>query len=44
MLNYRAFEWMLKHGGIPTDETYGTYMGIDGNCHFNDTDVDIKFA
>ena len=32
---------------IPTidwlNETYGTYMGIDGKCHFNDSNVEMKF-
>ena len=40
---FRAFEWMLNHGGIPTDQTYGTYKGIDANCHFNDSNVEMKF-
>ena len=42
-VSYRAFEWMVKHGGIPTDESYGTYMGIDARCHYNSTGVDMMF-
>lgn len=36
---WRAFEWMMNHGGIPTDESYGTYLGINGKCHFNSTEM-----
>ena len=43
LISHRAFEWMLQHGGIPTDESYGTYMGIDARCHYNSTGVDMMF-
>lgn len=26
---------MMKHGGIPSDETYGPYLGADGYCHID---------
>lgn len=26
---------MLKHGGIPTEDEYGPYLGQDGYCHVN---------
>ncbi|XP_046386706.1 digestive cysteine proteinase 1-like [Ischnura elegans] len=35
--NYRAFEWMMEHGGTPTDAEYGPYLGQDGYCHANST-------
>lgn len=25
---WRAYEWIMKHGGIATMETYGAYMGM----------------
>lgn len=25
--DFRAYQWMLKHGGIPTEEDYGPYLG-----------------
>lgn len=25
---WRGYEWILKHGGIATTETYGAYMGM----------------
>ncbi|KAJ8963977.1 hypothetical protein NQ314_005236 [Rhamnusium bicolor] len=31
--DFRAYKWMLKHGGIPTEEEYGPYLGQDGYCH-----------
>ncbi|KAF7277901.1 hypothetical protein GWI33_009153 [Rhynchophorus ferrugineus] len=31
--DFRAYQWMLKHGGIPTEEEYGPYLGQDGYCH-----------
>ena len=34
---------MMKHGGIPTADSYGGYMGADGFCHMNDPNVVIGF-
>ncbi|KAK9890966.1 hypothetical protein WA026_013304 [Henosepilachna vigintioctopunctata] len=31
--DFRAYAWMLKHGGIPTADAYGPYLGQDGYCH-----------
>lgn len=25
--DFRAYQWMMKHGGIPTEEEYGPYLG-----------------
>lgn len=25
---WRAYEWIMKHGGIATTETYGAYLGM----------------
>ncbi|KAL4629415.1 digestive cysteine proteinase 1-like [Arapaima gigas] len=32
---WRAYEWVMKHGGIATAESYGNYMGMNGLCHYN---------
>ncbi|KAI5091760.1 hypothetical protein C0J45_18966, partial [Silurus meridionalis] len=32
---WRAFEWIMKHGGISTAESYGGYTGMNGLCHYN---------
>lgn len=29
---WRAYEWIMKHGGIATTETYGAYMGMVRKC------------
>lgn len=26
----------MKHNGIPTEDSYGNYLGIDGFCHIDD--------
>ena len=31
--DFRVYEWMMKMGGIPTEEEYGPYLGQDGYCH-----------
>lgn len=31
--DFRAYQWMMKNGGIPTEEDYGSYLGQDGYCH-----------
>ncbi|XP_022913978.2 digestive cysteine proteinase 1 [Onthophagus taurus] len=33
--DFRAYQWMLKHGGVPTEEDYGPYLGQDGYCHID---------
>ena len=38
-LDYNAYKWIVKHGGIATSKTYGDYMNADGFCHFTDPDV-----
>jgi hypothetical protein len=31
--DFRVYQWMMKHGGIPSEESYGPYLGADGYCH-----------
>jgi len=33
--DFRVYQWMMKHGGIPTEESYGPYLGADGYCHID---------
>ncbi|XP_058801571.1 digestive cysteine proteinase 1 [Phymastichus coffea] len=33
--DFRAYQWIIKHGGLPTEEEYGGYLGQDGYCHIN---------
>ncbi|XP_023687880.1 digestive cysteine proteinase 1-like [Paramormyrops kingsleyae] len=39
---WRAFEWMMKHGGIATAESYGAYMGMNGMCHYNESEMTAR--
>ena len=32
----RSYQWIMKHNGIPTEDSYGNYLGIDGFCHVDD--------
>ncbi|KAL6457039.1 hypothetical protein MHYP_G00340020 [Metynnis hypsauchen] len=36
---WRAYEWIMKHGGISTAESYGGYTGMNGLCHFNSSSL-----
>ncbi|XP_068603139.1 digestive cysteine proteinase 1 [Brachionichthys hirsutus] len=36
---WRAYEWIMKHGGIATTETYGSYRGMNGFCHLNSSQL-----
>lgn len=38
---FRAYEWIMKKRGIPTDESYGSYKGQDGLCHVDDANVTL---
>lgn len=33
--DYRAFQFIMTHGGIPLADAYGPYLQIDGFCHHN---------
>ena len=26
--DFRVYEFMMKHGGIPTEDSYGPYLGV----------------
>lgn len=36
--DFRAYEYIIKSGGLATEEDYGAYLGVDGRCH----DKDVK--
>lgn len=42
--DFRAYQWMLKHGGIPTEDEYGPYLGQDGYCHVNNVTLTAKIT
>ena len=35
-------QWMLAHGGIPTEDSYGPYLGQDGYCHLDKAEMGLK--
>lgn len=39
---WRAYEWMMKYGGLESEEEYGAYIGQNGKCHFNKTQAVAK--
>jgi len=40
--DWRVYQWMIKHGGIPTEDSYGPYLGQDGYCHVNKSEMGLK--
>ncbi|XP_072741347.1 digestive cysteine proteinase 1-like [Ciconia boyciana] len=41
---WRAYEWIKKHGGIASTESYGTYLGQNGLCHYNQSEMLAKIT
>jgi len=41
---WRAYEWMMKHGGIAYEEEYGQYLMADGYCHYEKTEKRVKIS
>lgn len=39
--DFRAYQWIMHNGGIPTEESYGGYKGQDGYCHVSDKNVTL---
>ena len=39
LILYSSYQWIMKHGGIPTEDSYGNYLGIDGFCHVDDPSI-----
>ncbi|XP_012273561.1 digestive cysteine proteinase 1 [Orussus abietinus] len=42
--DFRSYQWMLKHGGLPTEDDYGGYLGQDGYCHINNVTLTAKIT
>jgi C1A family cysteine protease len=40
--DFRAYQWMIKHGGIPTEASYGPYLGQDSYCNLNKSTMGLK--
>uniref|UniRef100_A0A8C2U1U0 Peptidase C1A papain C-terminal domain-containing protein n=1 Tax=Coturnix japonica TaxID=93934 RepID=A0A8C2U1U0_COTJA len=41
---WRAYEWIKKHGGIASTESYGPYLGQNGYCHYNQSELVAPLA
>lgn len=39
--DFRSYRFILKNKGIPTEDSYGPYLGVDGRCHINSSSVEI---
>nr|ARK19965.1 counting factor associated protein D [Ampulex compressa] len=42
--DFRSYKWIMKHGGLPTEEDYGGYLGQDGYCHINNATLTAKIT
>ncbi|KAI4482319.1 hypothetical protein M0804_008870 [Polistes exclamans] len=42
--DFRSYQWIMKHGGIPSEDEYGGYMGQDGFCHINNVTMAAKIS
>merc|ERR1712013_492973 len=40
--DFRVYQWMIKHGGIPTEASYGPYLGQDSYCNLNKSTMGLK--
>ena len=42
--DFRSYQWIMKHGGLPTEDDYGGYLGQDGYCHVNNVTMTAKIS
>jgi C1A family cysteine protease len=42
--DYRAYDWIIKHGGIALESSYGQYLQQDGYCHFANATIGAKLT
>uniref|UniRef100_V9IGG4 Cathepsin L n=2 Tax=Apis TaxID=7459 RepID=V9IGG4_APICE len=42
--DFRSYQWIMKHGGLPTEDEYGGYLGQDGYCHVNNISMIAKIT
>ena len=38
-MDYQAYQWIIKHGGLESEDTYGSYRNLPGFCHFNQSNA-----
>lgn len=42
--DFRSYEYIMKAGGIATEDDYGHYLGVDGKCHDRTTKKSVKIS
>jgi len=42
--DFRSYQWIMKHGGIPSEDQYGPYLGIDAFCHVQNITMAAKIT
>ncbi|KAK9510895.1 hypothetical protein O3M35_005576 [Rhynocoris fuscipes] len=42
--DFRSYQWMMKHGGLPLESDYGGYLGQDGYCHIDKVPLTAKIT
>nr|BAF94153.1 26,29 kDa proteinase-like cysteine protease [Plautia stali] len=42
--DFRSYQWIMKHGGLPLESDYGGYLGQDGYCHVDKTNLTAKIT
>ena len=41
-LDSASRHWLMKHGGIPTEASYGPYLGQDSYCNLKKSTMGLK--
>lgn len=41
---FRAYEWIMKHGGIATELSYGQYLAVDSFCHTEKAEIGAQLS
>ncbi|XP_073986481.1 C1 family peptidase 26-29-p [Rhodnius prolixus] len=42
--DFRSYQWIMKHGGLPLESDYGGYLGQDGYCHIDKVQLTAKIT
>ncbi|XP_015112231.1 digestive cysteine proteinase 1 [Diachasma alloeum] len=42
--DFRSYAFVMKHGGLPTEEDYGGYLGQDAYCHIDNVTLTAKMT
>ncbi|KAK7484063.1 hypothetical protein BaRGS_00024675 [Batillaria attramentaria] len=42
--DFRAYDWIMKKGGITTEAQYGQYLAVDGACKFDSVKPEVQLS